>query len=81
MVQELTEPCSESNTIPPDTDAIRALSVMSKTGNSRLMVADGNILLGVITLKDLLGFLSLKLDLEDSGVRGRELLEVARKSA
>jgi CBS domain-containing protein len=37
---------------------------MTRTGNSRLMVLDRGQLVGVVTLKDLLRFLSLKLDLE-----------------
>jgi CBS domain-containing protein len=43
---------------------MEALSTMSRTRNSRLLVVDGDRLVGVITLKDLLQFLSLKLDLE-----------------
>ena len=63
-VQELMTPCSEENTISPDADAIQVLSIMTRTGNSRLMVLDQDRLVGVVTLKDLLQFLSLKLDLE-----------------
>jgi CBS domain-containing protein len=43
---------------------MKALSVMSRTGNSRLMVVDKGRLVGVITLKDMLKFLDLKIDLE-----------------
>ena len=63
-VQELMTPCSAENTISPDADAIQVLSLMTRTGNSRLMVLDQDQLVGVVTLKDLLQFLSLKLDLE-----------------
>ena len=38
---------------------------MQTTGSSRLMVTDGDRLIGIIALKDLLGLLSLKIDLED----------------
>ena len=38
--QELVKPCSTENTISPQTDTVRALSIMSRTGNSRLMVVD-----------------------------------------
>ena len=41
-----------------------ALSLMSRNGASRMMVAEGGRLVGVLSLKDLLGFLSLKLELE-----------------
>jgi high-affinity K+ transport system ATPase subunit B len=37
---------------------------MNSTGNSRLMVVEGNKLLAVISLKDMLKFMALKLDLE-----------------
>jgi Zn-dependent protease/CBS domain-containing protein len=57
--------CSPENTIGPDEDAIKALGVMSRTGNSRLMVVENGRLAGIITLKDIMGLLSVKLDLED----------------
>jgi Zn-dependent protease len=63
-VSEIVQPCSEQNTISPKDDAMEALSLMNSTGNSRLMVVEGNILLGVISLKDMLKFMALKLDLE-----------------
>ncbi|MCF6147402.1 MAG: CBS domain-containing protein [Candidatus Kuenenia sp.] len=64
-VEEFLQPYSTENTIPPDADATKALLLMSKTGNSRLMVIEGERLIGIITLKDLLQFLSLKLNLEE----------------
>ncbi len=63
-VQEVLTSCSVENTIPPDTDAMKALAIMNRTGNSRLLVVEGDHLMGVITLKDMLRFLDLKLDLE-----------------
>jgi len=44
-----------------------ALAAMSRSGASRLMVADGDRLLGILTLKDLLRFFSLKMELEQAG--------------
>lgn len=64
-VRELAEDCSEKNTIGPDEDAMKALTTMRKTNSSRLMVVEGNKLVGVITLKDMMGLLSLKIDLEE----------------
>lgn len=63
-VSEIVRPCSEQNTISPKADATDALSLMNSTGNSRLMVVEGTKLLGVISLKDMLKFMALKLDLE-----------------
>jgi Zn-dependent protease/CBS domain-containing protein len=66
-VRELVEPCSEGNSIDSETDAMKALSIMNRTGNSRLMVVDGDQLVGIITLKDMLKFFALKIDLEGEG--------------
>ena len=59
--------CSPENTIDPAADALKALSVMSRTGNSRLMVVDDGKLVGIITLKDIMGFISIKLELDEYG--------------
>ena len=63
-VQGFVTPCAAGNSVSPKTDAIQVLALMQRTGNSRMMVIDQGGLVGVITLKDLLQFLSLKLDLE-----------------
>ncbi len=63
-VREIMAPCDETNTIAPDEDAVRALSLMRRTGNSRLMVVENGRLVGLVTLKDLLRLISLKMDLE-----------------
>jgi Zn-dependent protease/CBS domain-containing protein len=70
-VGEVAEPCGE--TISPDTDAVEALAKMSRTQTSRLLVARDGQIVGLITLKDLLSFLSLKLDLEAGVESPREL--------
>ena len=59
--------------IRSDADAATALAQMQKTGASLLLVMDGNRLVGVLSLKDLLRFLSLKIELEghDNGVYTR----------
>jgi Zn-dependent protease/CBS domain-containing protein len=56
--------CTDDNTIGPDADAMGALSTMSRSGLSRLMVVDGERLVGILSLKDLLDFFSLKIELE-----------------
>lgn len=65
-VGELARDCSSDNTIGPDTDVLKALALMQKTGRSRLIVAKGGKLAGVIALKDIMGFIALKLDLEEN---------------
>jgi CBS domain-containing protein len=64
-VGDLARPCSRDNTIGPNDDATKALALMSRTGASRLMVVDGDRLVGIIALKDLLAFLALKVELEE----------------
>jgi Zn-dependent protease len=66
-VGEVANRCSAENTVGPDMDAVKALSVMSRSGNSRLLVVDRGRLVGVITLKDIMGFLAVKLDLDEYG--------------
>jgi len=63
-VRDILTPCSVENTVAVDADALSALSIMNRTGATRLLVLDGDRLAGVVTLKDLLKLLSLKLDLE-----------------
>ncbi len=63
-VGEFVLNCSSLNTIDPEADALKALSVMSRTGNSRLMVVEGDRLVGIVALKDMLTLLSFKMDLE-----------------
>jgi Zn-dependent protease/predicted transcriptional regulator len=62
---EIAARCSAENTIGPQVDAMKALSIMSKTGVSRLMVTEGDRLLGIVALKDLLKFFALKVELEE----------------
>lgn len=64
-VGESLTKCSLENAVAPDIDAMKALSIMSRTGNSRLMVVDNGRLVGIITLKDIMGYLSVKLDLDE----------------
>jgi Zn-dependent protease len=63
-VAQVAAPCSPQTTISPNADAMQVLALMNQTGNSRLMVIENGSLVGIITLKDMLKFLSLKIDLE-----------------
>lgn len=64
-VGDVAHSCSVENTVPPDMDAMQVLAQMRRTGASRLLVAEGDRLLGIVTLKDLMGFLALKVELEE----------------
>jgi Zn-dependent protease/predicted transcriptional regulator len=63
-VSEIAHPCNDDNTVTPETDAMEALSKMNRTGASRLLVVDQGRLVGVLTLKDLMRFMALKVELE-----------------
>ena len=63
-VRDIAQPCSDVNTIPADADAIDALARMSRTGNGRLIVVEDDRLVGVVSLKDLLRFIEVEVDLE-----------------
>ncbi len=63
-VGDVLLPPGPDNTVAPEADAVKALAVMRQSGNSRLMVAEGDRLVGIVALKDLLNFLSLKMDLD-----------------
>jgi CBS domain-containing protein len=52
------------NTIPADTDSVKAMAMMRQNATSRLMVVDGKRLVGIITLKDMLDLFGLKMELE-----------------
>jgi Zn-dependent protease/CBS domain-containing protein len=56
--------CAE-NSVGPETDSVEAIALMRRTGNSRMMITDGEKLLGILALKDLLEFLSMKVELGD----------------
>lgn len=65
-VFEIMEPLTAENTVTPDTDALEAWNRMSRGGKSRLLVVDNNRLAGILALRDLMKFLSLKFDLEQA---------------
>ncbi len=64
-VENLQQACVPNNTISPQADAMQALARMNRTRTSRLLVVDNSRLEGIITLKDLLEFFALKVELED----------------
>jgi Zn-dependent protease/CBS domain-containing protein len=65
-VQDIARECTGENTINGEDDAMKALSRMNQTGSSRLMVVDDGHLAGIIALKDMMKFLSLKVELDES---------------
>jgi len=64
-VADLAMQCSPENSVDSKEDAMKALSKMKSNSASRLMVTEGDHLLGIISLKDMLEHLSLKAELEE----------------
>jgi Zn-dependent protease/CBS domain-containing protein len=63
-VSEVIRPCSEANTVGPDTDALKAFSRIRETGGTGLLVTDRNHLLAILSPRDILNFLAAKMELE-----------------
>lgn len=67
-VSEVLNACSPDNTIAPHTDTMEILVRLQRSGTSRMMVVEGDQLKGIITLKDIMQFFSLKMELEEEGI-------------
>jgi CBS domain-containing protein len=63
-VRDAAVACTPDTTVAAGADALDALTKMSRSGTSRMLVVDGDRLVGVLTMKDLLDFFALKMDLE-----------------
>ena len=57
--------------VSPNADAFQALERMQRTGANRLLVTDDGRLVGVVSRKNLMNFLALKLELEGDDDGGR----------
>jgi Zn-dependent protease len=77
-VGSIMRSCGPENSVSPDQDALTALTMMHRTQNGRLLVTEHGRLVGVVTLKDMLKFLSLKLDLEGEGAADLGLFGLGR---
>ena len=64
-VSEVMEPCSSENTVSTDTDTEKLLASIMRPGmQARYMVVDDGNLVGMISLKDLMELIALKLEIE-----------------
>ena len=64
-VRELLEPCSDRNTIPADTGTANLLQeIVRGKRPARYVVVDGGRLVGVISLKDLLELISIRMQID-----------------
>jgi CBS domain-containing protein len=63
-VSEIMERNIGDLTVTPQTDALRALQQMQQSGSTRLLVMENGHLAGIVSLRDLMDFLNLKLSME-----------------
>ncbi len=75
-VEELTEPADSSNTVTPDTDAFEVLKRMSSGPRRWIAVTnESGHLFGLVTLRDLMNYLTAKLELEGGAGASMEEME------
>lgn len=67
FVSSIMGNCDKENTTSPDADAMEALTQLNRTGASRMMVVEQGRLVGLLSLKDLMKFIALKVELEEDG--------------
>jgi CBS domain-containing protein len=68
-VGQVMKPCTAAEVARPDTDAVQAFAQMRRNGRGRLWVVEEGRLVGVLSLHDMMEFLSVKLELD----RGRSV--------
>ncbi len=68
-VGSIAERQSGANTVAPDADALEALHRMNHGRTGLLLVAEGERLVGIVQVKELLQFFSLKMSLEGAGAK------------
>ncbi len=78
-VRDIAQHCAAANTVSPDTDALKVLSLMNHTHISRVMVAQDGRLVGILSLRDLLQFLAIRMELEGVASQGLSAAELREK--
>lgn len=68
-VEQLQTPLDEIMVLEPEADAVEALALLRNRDESQAIVVEDGEPVGTITLRDLLQFLALKIDLEPRGMR------------
>jgi CBS domain-containing protein len=61
---DIMKPLSEDNSVPSNAPAYKVLQMMQRRQNSRLLVTDGHSLRGIVTLRDIMGYLAVRDELE-----------------
>lgn len=66
QISSALHPLSKCQVVSPKTNALEALNIMQETGSQTLLVAEGTLLVGLLTAQDLFKVISLKLEIEES---------------
>ena len=64
-VAAIADQCGDESTSAPEADAMEALAKLSRNQASRMLVVSESRLVGILSLKDLMKFISLKVELGD----------------
>lgn len=81
FVGEVMRPDFDAIALPANADALEALEQMQRTGSPRLLVIEGGLLIGIVSLKDLLRFLELKRELENAATADKGSFVFWKRSA
>jgi Zn-dependent protease/predicted transcriptional regulator len=63
-VEDVASECASNNTVDASADALNVMARMNREGVSKLLVTEDGTLEGIVTLRDLFDFFSMKTDLE-----------------
>jgi Zn-dependent protease len=63
-IDRYVEPGGPETVVAPETDAMQALTLMTRAGRPRLLVVDGGRLLGTISQRDVLDYCSAAMELD-----------------
>jgi Zn-dependent protease/CBS domain-containing protein len=61
---DIMQPLSEDNTVSADAPVYKVLQKMQRRQNSRLLVVDGQTLKGMVTMRDIMGYLAVREELD-----------------
>ncbi|MBX6320618.1 MAG: site-2 protease family protein [Rhodospirillaceae bacterium] len=70
-VGDIMEPCTAEDVVAPDAPVLDALRKMQCNGRGKLVVVEGDRPVGILTLRDMITLIALRLDLQPPGRYGR----------
>lgn len=64
-VSDIATKCDPSSTVAPNEDMMKAFTKMAQTGASQLMVVDAGKVVGIVSARDIMNMLAVRVELED----------------